>query len=256
VTAAYSPTAGQRRPSEPSSETILAPGPCAIWRTGPAAPPRHAAAHRWRSGWQRSQSVWTDSSKALRRLTRAAISQVVADSHPGSGEACCLTTSSRITPTALSVSGQRRNPQVDLAYRWFRDVGIEDKVPGYSVLSRARDERFRDRDIVSSQMPAGVHAPHGRHLAQIPGGRKSMVRSFIFAAASAVLLTVTPIASAKAAELNVLAGGSMTDSLREIAPRFERPPAIGLSSCSPARRSLSGRQPRARRSTSASFQST
>jgi molybdate transport system substrate-binding protein len=49
-----------------------------------------------------------------------------------------------------------------------------------------------------------------------------MVRSFIFAAASAVFLTVTPIASAKAAELNVLAGGSMTDSLREIAPRFER----------------------------------
>jgi ABC-type molybdate transport system substrate-binding protein len=48
-----------------------------------------------------------------------------------------------------------------------------------------------------------------------------MVRSFIFAAASAMLLTVAPIASAKAAELNVLAGGSMTDSLREIAPRFE-----------------------------------
>jgi len=37
TTAAYRPTAGQRRPSEPSSETILAPGPCAIWRTGPAA---------------------------------------------------------------------------------------------------------------------------------------------------------------------------------------------------------------------------
>jgi molybdate transport system substrate-binding protein len=48
------------------------------------------------------------------------------------------------------------------------------------------------------------------------------MRSFIFAAASAALLTVGPIASTKAAELNVLAGGSMTDSLREIAPRFER----------------------------------
>jgi CheY-like chemotaxis protein len=34
------------------------------------------------------------------------------------------------------------------------------------------------------------------------------------------------------------------------------PPAISLSFCSPARRSLSGRRPRARRSTSASFQST
>jgi molybdate transport system substrate-binding protein len=48
------------------------------------------------------------------------------------------------------------------------------------------------------------------------------MRSFLFAAASAALLTVGPIASTKAAELNVLAGGSMTDSLREIAPRFER----------------------------------
>jgi molybdate transport system substrate-binding protein len=48
------------------------------------------------------------------------------------------------------------------------------------------------------------------------------MRSFIFATASAALLTVGPIASAKAAELKVLAGGSLTDSMREIAPRFER----------------------------------
>jgi molybdate transport system substrate-binding protein len=49
-----------------------------------------------------------------------------------------------------------------------------------------------------------------------------MVRNFMFAAASAALLTLAPIADAKAAELKVLAGGSMTDSLREIGPQFER----------------------------------
>jgi hypothetical protein len=31
----------------------------------PARPPDRAATHRWRSGWQRSQSVWTDFSKGL-----------------------------------------------------------------------------------------------------------------------------------------------------------------------------------------------
>jgi hypothetical protein len=51
-------------------------------------------------------------------------------------------------------------------YRWFGDVGIEDKVRGWSVFSGARDERFRDDDIVSSQMPAGVDAPHGRRISR------------------------------------------------------------------------------------------
>jgi hypothetical protein len=36
-----------------------------------------------------------------------------------------------------------------------------------------------------------------------------MVRRFMFAAASAALLTLAPIAGAKAVELKVLAGGSM-----------------------------------------------
>jgi ABC-type molybdate transport system substrate-binding protein len=49
-----------------------------------------------------------------------------------------------------------------------------------------------------------------------------MVRRFMFAAASAALVMLAPIAGAKAAELKVLAGGSMTDSLREIGPQFER----------------------------------
>ncbi len=34
--------------------------------------------------------------------------------------------------------------QVNLAYRWFCGLGIEDKIPNHSVFSRARHERFRD----------------------------------------------------------------------------------------------------------------
>ena len=40
-----------------------------------------------------------------------------------------------------------REVQVNLAYRWFCGLGLEDKVPDHSVFSRARNERFRDHDI-------------------------------------------------------------------------------------------------------------
>src|SRR3974377_452660 len=40
-----------------------------------------------------------------------------------------------------------REVQVNLAYRWFCGLGIEDKVPDHSVFSRARNERFRDHDV-------------------------------------------------------------------------------------------------------------
>jgi transposase len=33
--------------------------------------------------------------------------------------------------------------QVNLAYRWFCRLGIEDTIPDHSVFSRARHERFR-----------------------------------------------------------------------------------------------------------------
>ena len=41
-----------------------------------------------------------------------------------------------------------RDVQVNLAYRWFCGLSIEDKVPDHSALSRARNERFRDSDII------------------------------------------------------------------------------------------------------------
>src|SRR5215470_7373355 len=40
-----------------------------------------------------------------------------------------------------------REVQVNLAYRWFCGLGIEDKISDHSVFSRARNERFRDHDI-------------------------------------------------------------------------------------------------------------
>jgi transposase len=38
--------------------------------------------------------------------------------------------------------------QVSLAYRWFCKLGIEDAVPAHSTFSRARNERFREGDVI------------------------------------------------------------------------------------------------------------
>src|SRR5450755_621468 len=43
-----------------------------------------------------------------------------------------------------------REVQVNLAYRWFCGLGIEDKIPDHSVFSRARNERFGDSAILRS----------------------------------------------------------------------------------------------------------
>jgi transposase len=40
-----------------------------------------------------------------------------------------------------------REVRLNLAYRWFCGLGIEDKIPNHSAFSRARNERFRDSDI-------------------------------------------------------------------------------------------------------------
>src|SRR6202047_2850752 len=40
-----------------------------------------------------------------------------------------------------------REVQVNLAYRWFCKLGIEDAVPDHSAFSRARNERFREGDV-------------------------------------------------------------------------------------------------------------
>src|SRR5262245_15318738 len=40
-----------------------------------------------------------------------------------------------------------REVQLNLAYRWFCGLSIEDKIPDHSAFSRARNERFCDSDI-------------------------------------------------------------------------------------------------------------
>src|SRR5262247_3543500 len=40
-----------------------------------------------------------------------------------------------------------REVKVNLAYRWFCGLSIEDQVPDHSAFSRARNERFRDSNI-------------------------------------------------------------------------------------------------------------
>ena len=40
-----------------------------------------------------------------------------------------------------------REVKVNLAYRWFCGLSIEDAIPDHSAFSRARNERFRDSEI-------------------------------------------------------------------------------------------------------------
>src|ERR1700751_4039213 len=37
--------------------------------------------------------------------------------------------------------------QVNLAYRWFCELDLEDAIPGHSAFSRARNKRFREGDV-------------------------------------------------------------------------------------------------------------
>src|SRR5271169_2986072 len=59
--------------------------------------------------------------------------------------------------------------RVNLAYRWFCKLGIEDGIPDHSVFSRARHERFRESDalrrvfegVVSKCIAAGLVGGEG-----------------------------------------------------------------------------------------------
>lgn len=52
---------------------------------------------------------------------------------------------------AFAIRSERaicREVQVNLAYRWFCGLSIEDKIPDHSAFTRARNERFRDSDVL------------------------------------------------------------------------------------------------------------
>jgi transposase len=51
----------------------------------------------------------------------------------------------------FAIRSERRicaEARVNLAYRWFCKLGIEDKIPDHSVFCRARHERFRESDAL------------------------------------------------------------------------------------------------------------
>ena len=79
--------------------------------------------------------------------------------------------------------------QVNLAYRWFCKLGIEDRIPDHSVFSRARHERFRQSDalrrgsegVVAKCIAAGLVGGEGfsidASLIRADAGKKKRVPS-------------------------------------------------------------------------------
>jgi transposase len=63
-----------------------------------------------------------------------------------------------------SERGLCRDVGVNLAYRWFCGLSIEDKIPDHSAFSRARNERFRDSDIFRNVFERVVGACIGAGL--------------------------------------------------------------------------------------------
>ena len=54
---------------------------------------------------------------------------------------------------AFAIRSERalcREVQVNLAYRWFCGLGLEDKIPDHSAFTRARNERFLSKNCRSS----------------------------------------------------------------------------------------------------------
>ena len=56
-----------------------------------------------------------------------------------------------------------REVQVNLAYQWFCDLGLEDAIPDHSAFSRARNDRFRRvfERVVGACIEAGLVGGEG-----------------------------------------------------------------------------------------------
>jgi transposase len=72
-----------------------------------------------------------------------------------------------------------REVRVNLAYRWFCGLSIEDKIPDHSVFSRTRNERFRDNDIFRRVFERVVEACISAGLV---GGKEFAVDASLIAA--------------------------------------------------------------------------
>src|SRR5271165_5807540 len=72
-----------------------------------------------------------------------------------------------------------RDVGVNLAYRWFCGLSIEDKIPDHSAFSRARNERFGDNDIFRRVFERVVEACISAGLV---GGKEFAVDASLIAA--------------------------------------------------------------------------
>ena len=52
--------------------------------------------------------------------------------------------------------------RLNLAYRWFCRLGIEDEIPDHSTFSKARHGRFREADILRHVFERTVASLHGQ----------------------------------------------------------------------------------------------
>jgi transposase len=123
-----------------------------------------------------------------------------------------------------------REVQVNLAYRWFCGLSIEERIPDHSAFSRARNERFRDSDIFRRVFERVVEACLA---ADLVGGEGFAVDASLIAAdankqrsvpGSAWSKTRAPEAASRAvkeylATLNDAAFGAAT----EVTPKFVSP---------------------------------
>ena len=101
---------------------------------------------------------------------------------------------------AFAVRSERalcREVQVNLAYRWFCGLSIEDKIPDHSAFSRIRHERFRESNmfrqvferVVEACIAAGLVGGQGFAVdASLVSGESGQAKQAGFLQSSSVIL--------------------------------------------------------------------
>jgi hypothetical protein len=121
-----------------------------------------------------------------------------------------------------------REVQVNLAYRWFCELGLEDAIPDHSAFSRARNERFREsevfRRVFERVVGACIVCLYWISVFEIDGIRFDNTTNYYVAGSILGLPGLDPAAASRAvkeylATLNDAAFGAAT----EVQPKFVSP---------------------------------